>query len=1625
MTTATSTRNGILLTSQITWNTWEPGGEYTKVIKIKNVDTKTHKIKYKTPKNKCFSTKYPQTITLCSGNTAKIPITFKPLEKELYSDQVEFCTRTDKFTVNVQAVLPRYSIDLPHSLGFETCGIQTTAIKTFTLVNKSIETYFKWSVAAPFSIEPALGLLPERGHCDVTVKFTPSEAHVYDSKAVVSFGNDQHKDFFISGVGKHPYIMVGDGKIEEESVHQLLNFGDVPIGTSTSKVFHVKNMSSVNANVSISHQISGTVAMDKVFVCKRRQHMIKPYSSISVKIDFLPTIEKMAYTDYFYISPAGFPSQCVVKCVGRSTAPDIKLSTSILSFKYAELNTEHKQYLTISNQSNVKTSYQIVLDSTESVFKVDKNCGTLDGKEERTIVVKFVPLQAIPYYKRIPILLHRQEPIFLDLLGSGYTNEIRPARLIEHDLENFVEKVRTGLSMYPPEVQAGILADDKTILSPGVPFQDQPPSSQYFTDVQMMTESTTMHVTADIETIDFAKCRAFQKVHHKTVTVTNHTKGRVTAIWNDNPDSVFTVLPTECDIQPYKSASFRVNFHPQKPNQFYGADLECTTFYKSMRDAQLVNDDTMCASWSQSVYCTGETFEPGHEPFLPRYETDTSAILFPPALPDQPVYRTLLLRNQGDTPMSFVFEDDPMGIFSVKPMTGVIYNEVCIVMVRFLANQSRSYQHNLACTLNTKHKIVFPCVAAVELPTAWLENEGAMVFKPSCVGSVTEHCYGVRNTSRLPLHFEWKLHNQDNNLTVSPLAGVILPNDTQYQSWKFSPKDESVLKAMNVLSIFHVKNNRRKLTVSSMGQATKASLECLPKKVNFGISVVGEVSSETVSLHNPYSCTADYELSLEYDGPDHCDISLDKTSGSLSAYGKEELYVTYQPLSQANYNVKVICTINSQRHTLLTLTGEGVFPKLSFIDIRSVVPGILCNASKKRIWDLFSLDLLNKHLAEAPDPTELRQLMETRSNDRTKPFSTKALAVVDFGSNTVGSDPSKVVVVMKNSGKVSSSFRFLFPPDLCLDMATWAEDKVEDATRAQERFNIEPREGTIKPGDTLSLMFTYRHGSEGIEELPILLKLSRGREIMLQLRGVTVKSGLAYPQIAHKSHTLQPVIIGSNCPPIQYYELYNGGDSQMGYEVMDESLAQLTHENYGCEIMKCLQPTGRVQPHSIAQIPFLFSPLEAKTYAVKVPIMIVGGDTYTITIFGEGITPGQHSTVQKGSVIPDKQAVLLDNQLAVLSNEAIDFGVVPTFSVSKKIVFITNTSKEHITFRWNTNTTPLCGEVISVSPNSGTLAPSASTTIEVSLLPSSYPAIFDLDIICELTDNSKESAYVETLAQYANTLEEDRITFTIKEAKPQTPDKIDKSRDNWAATETLNKYHALPPIRALAPSPLDRPETREYCCTKNTKHCSTKKRESPKKEQPSPPVPEQPFYLHLRIIGQVADIKLFSGDLGGFDVPTAGIIEPDTETELEIPRVASTTEVSTISNVLSFVLKSLLDDVDVHTAIRNLSKEPIPFFAQITRPQATELDVIEEERSVEETTEELAEAEQSAEGRLAEPSPVPASSSFDVKLSPLITEILGETVANIIQETVQKELVLTARSRTIALPPRSPHHIQM
>ena len=46
---------------------WEPGGEYVKLLTVKNVSSKVMKIKYRLPESKFFNMAFPETIKLTPG----------------------------------------------------------------------------------------------------------------------------------------------------------------------------------------------------------------------------------------------------------------------------------------------------------------------------------------------------------------------------------------------------------------------------------------------------------------------------------------------------------------------------------------------------------------------------------------------------------------------------------------------------------------------------------------------------------------------------------------------------------------------------------------------------------------------------------------------------------------------------------------------------------------------------------------------------------------------------------------------------------------------------------------------------------------------------------------------------------------------------------------------------------------------------------------------------------------------------------------------------------------------------------------------------------------------------------------------------------------------------------------------------------------------------------------------------------------------------------------------------------------------------------------------------------------------------------------------------------------------
>ena len=55
---------------------------------------------------------------------------------------------------------------------------------------------------------------------------------------------------------------------------------------------------------------------------------------------------------------------------------------------------------------------------------------------------------------------------------------------------------------------------------------------------------------------------------------------------------------------------------------------------------------------------SGHTFMPNNETFLPRYKMDTPHLVFPAVNAKESTYRTVLVQNEGTTPILYDMEKD-------------------------------------------------------------------------------------------------------------------------------------------------------------------------------------------------------------------------------------------------------------------------------------------------------------------------------------------------------------------------------------------------------------------------------------------------------------------------------------------------------------------------------------------------------------------------------------------------------------------------------------------------------------------------------------------------------------------------------------------------------------------------------------------------------------------------------------------------------------------------------------------------------------------------------------------------------------------------------------------------------
>ncbi|XP_071792552.1 cilia- and flagella-associated protein 65-like [Asterias amurensis] len=1595
---------GIEVVKGLTWKGWEPGGEYTKNVVLKNVNVKTQKLKFSSPCTRFFSTLYPEPIVLSAGTSYSLPITFRPLEKSLYEDKIEFQTKDGVFDIPIRAVLPQHDLSLPQHLNFGMCTSMFNVQMTFELINTSeLETRFMWLVSQPFVLEPPAGTLSPKSKCSILATFKPTAARVYEMVGECHFGEDlsHKKSLRLEGIGKYPHLLVSAaGSIphasDSLSMESVISFGATPIGSTVQRVLQLYNLSPVITPFTIEHPTSET-RIDTVFSCSEMSGSAGPESLLQIPVTFQPQTVNEESVDYLHVHPVGKVSKMVVKLVGKCTGPEVTLGSKVLNYGLITAGQSATRTVEIINKSNVAAVFKFMIDSSESIFKFGVESCKLEPNTTQTIVVLFTPTYPINYYRRVTCVVQNQDPLFLDLIGTCHTELIKPAVLQPKHLEKYMEHEARGFSVFPPEQLNEMLKEGKLQLDEAgclihkqaesmerylKPQSSQPPMAQYFNDGYYGLTDKTQHVSIDTIEVDFGCCVNLKHIETKTVNVTNHTKGKITVTWMTNESHVYSITPVTCDIPPLKMTSFRVTFKPGVPNQFFAAELEGFAFYKSMRDYRLVQDETFSPPWCLTVSTVGHTFQPGNQTFLPKMSFDTNRVILPAVDTGDSIYKTILLTNEGSTPIHYALQDDPSGTFQVKPHKGLVGDKYELFVVKLTPKTDNiRLRHELCCRFNddSKHDKNIELLGSSEQPNILLDSEGVLYFKPTCIGTSSQHSYKIRNISRIPLKYTWKIPGDGKSvINVEPASGVILPNEQQAHVWTFSPQEDKKFVLKPYVYVEDIKHEgdlkrRQHFNLRVIGEGATGEIKAEVPSFDLSDVVVGTAVSHDIVIYNNSNCSLHYKLLIdqqlqgsyaeEASKEDKLALELDMSDDTVPAFSRRIIHATVRPSRRLSYTFDISYQLwtpttedighplSEEKHKLTTLTAVGVYPTLKVTDARCY--GSASGISKASLWNLFSLDNLNVCLESNPSPEELTYTTPTRhSTTRKADVHTRAIMDFNFSGAPQGSAPCVVHLMLENTGTVPTEWCFLYPTDLQLELEYWAETGDYDVDELHEMrimdnklFNIEPSRGKLRPGQSHTITFTYNHDFAGTDRLPVLFKLTRGREILLNFVGVTVDPECKYVHFPSNNHMFAPVPVGVASHPKQVYELYNGGAVPVMYQLDLTALEYILQENYNHKIFECLNPSGEIAAGRTANVEWVFSPLEAKQYKVDVPIHIIGGDTALITFSGVGYDKrimGQTMPMTDGtevSQVPTVQSIPVQGQLLYLSEERIAFGNMPLFCQSRRVIKMTNQSSHSTSFEWFV-TSDSASQVIDIQPVTGVLQPGESCMCKGTFIANGEPSFYDLDIVCEVTDETEMAEYKEKLSDWEKEKERQKYEFTITESDtlkepPKSSTKLCRTvSSKRTESPDFQHYQTLPPIKNVKSSKeLEESEIRKGLSETGT----------PLWSKPQPP---PKFLLHLGATGRTHTIAEFQtnfpNEVQRFFIDRSmsdrlnlpGSNQQADKTRREMSLRATEEERELVSGITANIIRALLDDHDFHEALKDISNEPIPYFTQFgDRPQ--------------------------------------------------------------------------------------------
>ena len=673
-----------------------------------------------------------------------------------------------------------------------------------------------------FDVYPREGVIPPQSSIAINIQ--------YHALAMGTFSSDQYTfktpgnsatTLTLSGTSIPPTITMrkdvpgnpGQTIFSEGSPHNSINFRDIEVSSTESRLFYLRNESSRDSYYTIDGDEEG------VFRMFPRFGKIPALSEVAIKLWFSPKLPINYYKRFFVLIGDALPIFYDVMGTGY-----IRAKGEIKEIRPFPLRHAHVQ------------AYR---------NRAVKGIGGMNPDEMDMIVAKEGPdAEIFAHVGQTGTRIMATTPYGNPLTRSGECsrNDIAPAH------EYFIDDT------------------DRTSREIAVNVQNL---DFGYCKINQRSSGKTVIITNNTKgkvAVNWVSARARGERIDSDSTSVASGKSRL-ASSDKKPDlyaPAFSITPMTEDINPGASASFLIAFNPLQSNRNYVSDLEAFVYFKNQRTFRLVNDATMTPPWCITVRGIGHTFSTGQllaNCSMLGAATRNGKMVFPCTYLGDAVYQTIMLRNTSNLPSTFRFslgwEDSSMtssgtrkshesseftsctdGTFSVKPMAGEIAAESTIlVCFRFQPNTEKKYSQLVKCIVNGAigGKLMLegtgglPCLRMTDLEEAVqsimpilppktqsqytrlmtadpglrmtlqpggqmkhaLPNgfQGSFYMKPTSVGLATSRKFTIKNTSRLPLKFICSLPDTAMGiLSVSPMQGILRGNQSVQLTISFAPQ---------------------------------------------------------------------------------------------------------------------------------------------------------------------------------------------------------------------------------------------------------------------------------------------------------------------------------------------------------------------------------------------------------------------------------------------------------------------------------------------------------------------------------------------------------------------------------------------------------------------------------------------------------------------------------------------------------------------------------------------------------------------------------------------------------------------------------------------------------------------